>query len=341
MRLHKTLPWQHLARLQAMDSRCATVRLRKPPAFTMKYTPLRIRNFLPEDGDSVVELETDGEHCNHGSFRTLAFDLAESLGMPNRLPERNLFVAETSGAIVGYAYVMPELEIDRVVLSCFLHPNHRHGDLASNLVEHALRRAKELGVGKAQVNVHEKNTATQEFFSEKGFDCVRHFLEMLLDLTAQRLPDVNKSCSFCRYLQPGEEDKLTAIQNRSFLNAWGFNPSAKPEIVYRTRLQNCFPTVIFLCKEEHPIGYCWTRLNSGGGRHKPVGQIHMLGVEPRYRGKGIGKQLLLAGLAHLQREGIQFVELTVDEENEAACNLYRSVGFGISGRTVWYEKTLD
>jgi ribosomal protein S18 acetylase RimI-like enzyme len=31
----------------------------------------------------------------------------------------------------------------------------------------------------------------------------------------------------------------------------------------------------------------------------------------------------------------------VDKENEAACALYRSVGFKLRTRSLWYEKRLD
>jgi len=64
-------------------------------------------------------------------------------------------------------------------------------------------------------------------------------------------------------------------------------------------------------------------------------------VDPDYRDSGIGKQALLAGLAHLRSKGIEVAELTVDSQNPAACALYESGGFKISSTSAWYEKTLD
>ena len=94
---------------------------------------------------------------------------------------------------------------------------------------------------------------------------------------------------------------------------------------------------------EKPIGYCWTKINCGGKKHKRnrIGHIHMLGVDPNHRGKGIGKQVLLVGISYLQSKGIRIVELTVDEGNKTACALYKSLGFEISAQTVWYEKLID
>jgi len=310
----------------------------------MTDPPFRIRAFLPEDFEKIVELEAQGQTLEQACFRTAPLDLAESLSLPNRLPEKDLFVVAASGDIAGYIYVMPELDIGRAILSCFIHPNHGRKDVAIHLVERALRRARELGVERAQVNIHQENPITKKLFSEMGFGCVRRFLEMSLDISECTLPEMSDVFSVCRHLEPGEEEKLTFIQNRSFVDTWGYNPNTKEEIGCRTQLPNCSPqNVLLMGEEEHPIGYCWTKINSGGKKHTRnlTGHIHMLGVDPDHRGKGIGKQVLLAGIAYLQGEGIRLISLTVDEENKAACELYRSLGFEISGQTVWYEKVLD
>jgi mycothiol synthase len=67
----------------------------------------------------------------------------------------------------------------------------------------------------------------------------------------------------------------------------------------------------------------------------------MLGVDPDYRGSGLGRKLLLAGLSYLKRKGLQIAELTVDSENKVACALYKSMGFKPWTSSLWYEKRLD
>ena len=67
----------------------------------------------------------------------------------------------------------------------------------------------------------------------------------------------------------------------------------------------------------------------------------MLGADPDYRGKGVGKRALLAGLAHLKSKGLQVAELTVDSGNKAALTLYRSVGFKVWMSSLWYEKAIN
>jgi ribosomal-protein-alanine N-acetyltransferase len=46
-----------------------------------------------------------------------------------------------------------------------------------------------------------------------------------------------------------------------------------------------------------------------------------------YRGRGLGRWLLIWGIERLRSIGIDTIELSVDAENENAVGLYRSVGF--------------
>jgi ribosomal protein S18 acetylase RimI-like enzyme len=66
----------------------------------------------------------------------------------------------------------------------------------------------------------------------------------------------------------------------------------------------------------------------------------MLGVDPDYRGKGIGRDVLLAGLADLKRKGVSIVNVNADGEEPVARGLYESVGFAVCSRNEWYEHRL-
>ena len=179
--------------------------------------------------------------------------------------------------------------------------------------------------------------------SRLGFKFIRHFYELKLDLNNIRLPDFEPSGYIIRSLEPDETDKLTLIQNRAFADSWGFNPNTPAEIEYRINLSTCSPENIMMAYlKNRPIGYCWTRIMmekkpAAGGMK---GEIHMLGVDPDFRKKGIGRNVLLAGLADLKSRGATIVELTADGEDPAALSLYKSVGFQVCSRSDWFEKTL-
>jgi mycothiol synthase len=309
----------------------------------MSNHPYVIRNFRPDDLQGYVQLNVEAERLTPTGRCTSPQLLAQGLGRPNCLPERDLFIAEAAGKVVGYTDVRSELGIGRAVLDCLVHPEHRRKGLATKLFDHASRRARESGARVAHVNVAEGNAAAKGLLSKLGFRFVRRFLDLRLELSEARLLAGEQVALPCRHLQRGEEDKLAQIQNRSFAGTWAYNPNSVEEIAYRLGLVGCSPEdVILIFQGDKPVGYCWTATNlceGAAGTNK--GRICMLGVDPDHRGKGIGRQALLAGLAHLESEGIEAAELTVDSENAAACALYESVGFKISSTSAWYEKTLD
>jgi len=63
------------------------------------------------------------------------------------------------------------------------------------------------------------------------------------------------------------------------------------------------------------------------------GNIYGMYIEPEYRGRGLGKSLLLALIERATREctGLEQIHLTVVSKNEAAKRLYISLGFEIYG----------
>lgn len=310
----------------------------------MSNPPYIIRNFRPGDFASYVQLNVEAEKLDPTGRCTSAQALSEVLGRPNYVAAEDLFVAEVGGKVIGYIDVRPELGIGRAVLDCLIHPEHRRKGLATELFHYASRRARELGARVVHVHAPEDNVAAKGLLSKLGFGFVRRFLELRRELSEAHLPDTEQGALSSRHLRPGEEDKLTEIQNRSFAGTWGYNPNTVEEIVHRLNMADSSPEdVILICEGDRPIGYCWTAIEPGENAAMGAGKgrIYMLGVDPDYRGRGIGKRALLAGLAHLKSKGMEVAELVVDSENPAACALYESGGFRILSTSAWYEKELD
>ena len=64
----------------------------------------------------------------------------------------------------------------------------------------------------------------------------------------------------------------------------------------------------------------------------------MLGVDPAAEGKGLGRVLLDAGLAHLARGGATSCILYVEGDNARVVTMYRNAGFVVANRDVLYGR---
>ena len=263
---------------------------------------------------------------------------------PGTSPENNLFVAEYGKEMVGYALAEPELSINRIILHCWVQPEHRRKGVARELINRVINRAEELKVQAVHVDISSNNSIARNELPKLGFKYVRRYLELFLDIDTIPDRDLENAGKECRQLLPGEEEKLADIQNRAFADHWGYHPNTAETIAYDISLSHRSPLdIVVICEEDSLSGYCWTEIidltvNSGEIKH---GIIYMIGTDPEYRGKGIGKKVLLAGLSYLKSRGINTVSLSVDSENRVAYELYRSMGFEERGSTLWYEKRLS
>ena len=72
-----------------------------------------------------------------------------------------------------------------------------------------------------------------------------------------------------------------------------------------------------------------------------VGDITSLGVIPEWRGKGIGRALLLDATRYLHQEGFTEIALEVATDNASALGLYQSVGYQITTQYGYFTVPTD
>ena len=87
--------------------------------------------------------------------------------------------------------------------------------------------------------------------------------------------------------------------------------------------------------DGHLDAFCWTKVHTAP---EPLGEIYVIGVDPPAAGRGLGRAIVLAGLADLHhRRGQRDAMLYVESDNLVAVGLYRSLGFEVHHDDAAYE----
>ena len=339
------IPDERVVGFSASYSLCRSPQLSLPGPVEKKMSETfwTIRNYQASDFENYARLHIETEKVDPTGRYVSKQLLAEALGHPSFHPRNDLFLAQDGQNLIGFVSVFLEPGIGRALLDGLVHPGFRRKGVATDLFEHAVSHAKAAGIGVVQISLPETNLAAKRMLSGLGLKLFRHFIGYKLDISNLKMPEISPGRYTFRNLQPGEEEQLTDIQNRSFADTWGFNPNTPAEITYRINSSTCRPeNVIMVYLEARPVAYCWTRIHRTGNsaRGEKKGEIHMLGVDPGFRQQALGSKVLTAGLGYLKQKGVGTVELMADAEMPAALALYDSAGFEKYLRVDWYEKKL-
>jgi len=257
------------------------------------------------------------------------------LGQPGLEPTENCFVLEVSGEIKGMALVYSEAPISRSVIEVLTSPAPAGSPDEAALVRRAVSRAQGMGVAVAHVCVP-PDSERGSLLESLGFSPARTYLDMLW--SEDSLPELELPQGYSvRSFQPGDTPLLTQVQNAAFTGSWGFCPNTEEQIAYRASMPNTSKAgIVFLFRGDQPAGYCWTVMVPS--ENGPRGMIGMIGVTPEFRGQGLSRHILHAGMKHLRSVGLAEIGLEVDSNNDPGVRLYTSTGFKITGERHWFER---
>jgi mycothiol synthase len=84
-------------------------------------------------------------------------------------------------------------------------------------------------------------------------------------------------------------------------------------------------------------GFCWTKVHAD--TDPPAGEIFVIGVDPDFTGRGLGRSLTVAGLQHLfAHDHTPVAMLYVEADNASAVALYEGLGFEVAHRRRQYVR---
>jgi mycothiol synthase len=157
------------------------------------------------------------------------------------------------------------------------------------------------------------------------------------------LPTGCESTIATRPFVPGrDDDAWVATNNRAFAGHEEQGGWTRLDLAARMSEEWFDPDGFLLYEVEGRLaGFCWTKLHppTETERHA-LGEIYVIGVDPDLAGRGLGRQLTLAGLDHLARRGAPVGMLHVDAANEAAMRLYRRLDFQVHSTSVAFAATI-
>lgn len=124
-----------------------------------------------------------------------------------------------------------------------------------------------------------------------------------------------------------EPDDLASIYRIELLS---FGSDAYPFSYLKLLSMVCRDFFIVAELAGKVIGYAVARVE-----HR-LGHMISIAVVPEHRRQGIASMLMRALLDALSKKGVQRVKLEVRESNVAAQNLYKKMGFRVSGKIERY-----
>lgn len=229
--------------------------------------------------------------------------------------------------LAGFAVVVEEPD-GTGVLEVAVHPSYRNQGVADRLVGE-LRAIR--GFAGLKAWSHGNHEAAAELAARYGYRPVRELWKMRLTTAAAELPDaVLPGGVTLRSFVPGQDEEAWLAANRA---AFAHHPEqgtmTRADFDARTAEPWFDPAGFLLAVDSGDtlLGFHWTKVHPRHGGHPAVGEVYVVGVTPDAQGTGLGKALTVAGIRHLQQQGLHAVMLYVDADNIPAVALYRRLGF--------------
>ncbi len=298
---------------------------------------MTISNFSPERLEALVDfvesLSDWGPEGRDLGRRTVM----QGAGQPGLDPVNNCWLVEFRGQVKGFCLVTREPSIGRAVLQMETDPVFAGSPLEEALVQLALDSCRSWNAKLAHICLPGGSPRAM-LLESIGFERVREYTVMAW--SEETLPSVETAPGFhVANFNRGDETLLTRVQNEAFTGGWGFCPGTVEQIAYRSNMANTsHEGILFLRRGDETAGHCWTCIapTATGVR----GRIAMIGVVPDFRGQGLSRSILAAGMNYLVSLGAQDIVLEVDSGNTPAIRLYNSMGFQKVSDLHWYELSL-
>lgn len=293
-----------------------------------------IRAATTDDADAILELAVLSDIAEIGEPHTTIDEVQSGLRMATELAA---VVDDPRAGLLGYVWIEYRPGQLKAWGDITLRPGADRA-VAAVLLDWLRTTAREVAPGKPiHTFADSNNTMKQRLYEAVGGSVVRRFYRMGIRFdSAPPAPPAGADGVDIRLVQGAADLRaMHAVVDAAFLDHFGHEPESFERFRERTVDGSCPDLGLWWLATvggEPAAGLYGCRLSDDAG------YIDTLGTLRAYRGRGLGKTLLLTAFAEYHRRGYRKVVLGVDATSPTgALDLYQSVGM-VAGHEGWrYE----
>ena len=301
------------------------------------------------DAQGIVALLNACDVADYGHPDSTLEDLQADWAHPRFDHARDAWiVVSPDRSIVGYAWAWARVPHVDVQADVYVLPDHREKGIEEVLIGLLEARGREHAAGApagaptaaaAHIALFAKPASgLATLLESRGYAHVRTYLRMTIDLkTGYPAPAAPDRIEIRPFRLGIDERAVHTLVEESFADHFRFAPEPHEEWVSRRTGHPEFdPNLWFVAWEgQEPVG------SALAYTFGDLGWVRELGVRSPWRGRGIGKALLLEAFRALERRGWHRVSLGVDADNTSgATRLYEAVGMSEEERHDLYHLPL-
>jgi mycothiol synthase len=253
-------------------------------------------------------------------------------------------LVEKDNQVIGYAHLDQTDLVAGPSVELVVDPSYRGAGVGKTLLSEAIKIC-----GKSlRLWVHGEQEDAHSLAASFNFEKIRTVLQMskpLIDI--QPLPVIDKEIIIRSFLPGIDSDAWLELNNKVFKDHPEQGGWQLSDLNHRLSEEWFDEKGFFIVeKNKQVIASTWTKVHGehshdhdgeASHAHPAIGEIYITAVDPAYTGLGIGKALTITALNYLKYQGLTDAMLYVDFDNQAALNLYDSLGFKLSSKDILYR----
>ncbi|WP_423058642.1 mycothiol synthase [Brevibacterium linens] len=226
------------------------------------------------------------------------------------------------------------LQGDRHAAEFLIAPDHRGQGLGERLLTTILDEEPE-----AWCWSHGDHPAAKHLAQKHGLGRDRVLYQMRTDsgLSLDALPETQTPDGVeIRSFAPGDEDDWLSVNNAAFDWHPEQGGQTRADIDAVVTAADFDPeTFVIAARDGEVIGFHQTKITDTDDEGR-LGEVYVVGVDPRIHAKGVGKALTVEGMRRMVAAGAETIELYVESDNAPALGLYERLGFHVAVAHVAY-----